>query len=54
MSGNGNRGESGSKPWCARAFDDDRIMRPRQEALKQASRYALRKAINNVLKGRES
>lgn len=27
---------------------------PRQEALKQASRYALRKAINNVLKGRES
>lgn len=26
----------------------------RQEALKQASRYALRKAINNVLKGRES
>ena len=27
---------------------------PRQEALKQASRYALRKAINNFLKGRES
>lgn len=27
---------------------------PRQEALKQASRYALRKAINTVLKGRES
>ena len=27
---------------------------PRQEALKQASRYALRKAINNVLEGRES
>lgn len=27
---------------------------PRQEALKQASRYALRKAINNVMKGRES
>ena len=27
---------------------------PRQEALKQASRYALRKAINNVLKGREA
>ena len=27
---------------------------PRQEALRQASRYALRKAINNVLKGRES
>ena len=26
----------------------------RQEALKQAPRYALRKAINNVLKGRES
>lgn len=27
---------------------------PQQEALKQASRYALRKAINNVLEGRES
>ena len=27
---------------------------PRQEALKQASRYALRRVINNVLKGRES
>ena len=27
---------------------------PRQEVLEQASRYALRKAINNVLKGRES
>ena len=27
---------------------------PRQEALNQASRYALRKAINNILKGRES
>ena len=27
---------------------------PRQEALKQASKYALRKAINNVLEGRES
>ena len=27
---------------------------PRQEALKQASRYALRKAISNVLEGRES
>ena len=26
---------------------------PRQEALKQASRYALRKAINNVMEGRE-
>ena len=27
---------------------------PRQEALKQASRYALRKAINNILEERES